>query len=582
MNDAPPASRRSPFGPAPAIRLIWPAFGAILVLTGLLVPSATWIDWFQHPIRVERSGGVPETTIAGVRLLRGCLVVAGVAWSVLLPSLAWMDRRHPTEPRPGRADVSRWSLALLLLIVVAGLIPRALRLQESLWYDEIAALISSSLHGVGPALGNYHALANHAFHSAAAAVSMQQLGQHDAELALRLPAVLAGVACIPAMFWLGRIVDGERLGLLGAFVIGLMPVAILEGAEARGYSLMMLCTILATGHWLRIRDGRWNSVGLYALVVAVGCWSHLVFACVPLGHAAQALVRPWRLPEDRSVAWRWWTSLALAGFTTLMVLSPLLPDLLERRTEFIALDGDEPSPLGAEGLHTLLQLGGSWTWWAALPGLGLFVLGLTESRRWPRLSVAVHAGLAGGIVGLALTILGGSWLYARFLVFLLIPASLLIASALAGLAHFGRRAEPAVLAGALLTTTWLTSLALLPAKQPIRDAVALLRSETATDDSAWSIGLGDDVAMFYTEGRGPRLVHAPRLGANLDRDMLAVGPDAAIMLYPDLVSEETWTRLDEAGFRTLGRFPGWLDWGRGDVVVLGRPRASSPSKVDGG
>ena len=359
MNDASPSSPRSPFGPVPASRLAWPSLGVILFLTGLLVPSATWIDWFQHPIRVDRSGGVPETTISGVNLLRGCLVVAGVAWSLLLPALGWMDRRHPIEPRPLRADASRSSLAILILIIVAGLIPRALRLQESLWYDEIAALISSSLHGVGPALGNYHALANHAFHSAAAAVSMQLLGQHDAELALRLPAFLVGVACIPAMFWLGRIVDGERLGLLGAFVIGLMPVAILESAEARGYSLMMLCTILATGHWLRIRDGRWNSIGLYALVVAVGCWSHLVFACVPLGHAAQALVRPWRLPEDRAVAWRWWTGLTLAGFTTLMVLSPLLPDLLERRTEFIALDGDEPSPLGAEGLHTLLQLGGS-------------------------------------------------------------------------------------------------------------------------------------------------------------------------------------------------------------------------------
>ena len=86
---------------------------------------------------------------------------------------------------------------------------------------------------------------------------------------------------------------------------------------------------------------------------------------------------------------------------------------------------------------------------------------------------------------------------------------------------------------------------------------------------------GDDVAMFYTEGRGPTLLHAPRLGAGLDEDTLAVGPDTAIMLYPDLVAPTTLERLESAGFRPIERYEGWLDWGRGDVLVLGRePRSS--------
>ena len=44
------------------------------------IPEASWTDLLQHPIRVERLGEVPDTTIKGIRLLRLLLGVAGVAW----------------------------------------------------------------------------------------------------------------------------------------------------------------------------------------------------------------------------------------------------------------------------------------------------------------------------------------------------------------------------------------------------------------------------------------------------------------------------------------------------------------------
>ena len=254
------------------------------------------------------------------------------------------------------------------------------------------------------------------------------------------------------------------------------------------------------------------------------------------------------------------------------LIAPLIPDILARRSEFIAIDGDEPSIFGIEGWMTLLQLGGTWNWWAALPGLALFGIGITEASRWPRLRLAGHAGLAGGLVAAMLVVGGGSWIYARFLVFLLIPAALLIAAGLEGLAIFTRRRSPSIVAGAGLTVAWMISLAILPSKQPIRDGVELARTLVDPEEAIWSIGLGDDVAMFYTEGRGPRLVHAPSLGSGLGLSDLAVGPDVALMLYPDRVSPETWAGLQAAGFETVERFEGWLDWGNGDVIVLQRVR----------
>ena len=548
-------------------------FGFVVAGLGIglaFIPEANWSDLFQHPIRVERLGEVPETTIKGIRLFRLMLVVAAITWSLQPFIQRRLEKSLPVPLRQPDLQGGSGVLVVIVLLILAGMLLRGFRLQESLWYDEIAAMISSSLHGPGPALGNYHALANHAFHSALAAQSLQSLGDQDAELALRLPAFLAGMAGIPAMFALGRAVGGNTLGLVAAGAITFMPVAILESVEARGYSMVLLLAILATLAWLRMADGRRLAVPIYALVVSLGCWTHLVFACVPLGHALQAVFRAVRHEDERAIASRWGLALLLGGVTSLTLISPLVPDLLERRTEFVALDGDEPSIFGIEGWMALLQLGGSWTWWAAWPGLLLVGFGLTEAWRWPRLRLASHAGIAGGFVTMVLVIGADSWIYARFLVFLLVPAALLQAAAIEGVATFLRRHGPAVALGTITLIAWTISLVLLPPKQPIREGVELARSLAGAESTIWSIGLGDDVAMFYTEGRGPRLIHAPRLGSGLDGNSLAVGPDVALVLYPDLIDEKTNQRLSAAGFKVVQRFDGWLDWGQGDVLVLQR------------
>lgn len=549
--------------------LIGAGVATLLCIVMFGIGTADWTDWFTHPMRAERLGRVPEDTIQGVRVLRIAAVLAALGW-LAVPLI--LNRLRGSLPLPASRppESRRTTLVLLVLITIVAMVLRTPRLLESLWYDEIAAFIATSIHGVGPSLGNYHALANHALHSALASLSFQAFGDVDAELALRLPAFLAGVACVPAMFALGRSVDDDRLGLVAATILAVMPVAILESVESRGYAFMILFAILATHQWLRLADGRRDAVMWYALVVSAGVWSHLVFACVPLGHAVQGAIRTVRHPEDRPAGVAWFAALVLGGVTTLLVVAPLIPGILMNRTEFIALDGDEPSVFGPEGLHALWQLGGSWTWWTAIPGLGLLLFGLTESWRWPRLRLASYAGLAGGGVCLVATIAGDSWLYARFLLFLVAPATLLLAAALCGAGRFLRRREPAILAGAVLVVAWGVGLASLPPKQPIREGVAEARGLAGEEGRAWSIGLGDDVAMFYAEGRGPELIHAPRLGRDLGATELEVGPDAVVMLYPDLVPAEVLERLRVAGFREHRRLDGWLDWGRGDVSVWRR------------
>ena len=84
-----------------------------------------------------------------------------------------------------------------------------------------------------------------------------------------------------------------------------------------------------------------------------------------------------------------WTAAALAAALTLLLYAPALPDLLAQRGMYTAARGNEPGVFGPEGWHTLLQLGGSWSAWAALPGLALAAFGLASAPR--RCSAAVSS-----------------------------------------------------------------------------------------------------------------------------------------------------------------------------------------------
>ena len=542
-------------------------FGASCIALSVAVSTEAWVAWFAHPVRVDRLGTIPTETIRGAELLGITALIAGVTW-ILLPLLERFTRKDgPNAISSQPSILDRRTLVGLLALVALAAVPRLLRIGESLWFDEIAALLSSSAHGVGPALGNFHTLANHLLHSAIVAWVVE--GGAD-EISVRTPALIAGLLTVPAMYLLGRNADDARFGWIAAAVVAFMPIAVLESVESRGYSFMILFAILSTHQWLRIREsGPW-SIEAYAVFATLGCWSHLVFVVVPIGHTVASVALALKNRRDRPLLRRIVIAELLAAATTLMVLSPILPDLLRQRSEFIALDGDEPSWFGPEGWHAVLGLGGSWTWWAAVPGLLLAGFGTTEILRWPRLRSAVLAGIAGGIVILIITLGAQSWIYARFLVFMVVPMGLLIAAALRGIGDFEHRGILGPIVAVLLFAIWTTSVLTLRPKQPIREAVTELRTLTGPDASAWSVGLPEDVAAFYTLGQGPQLMRTGLLGSDLDARALAVGPDHLLMLYPSRVSTEVLDLLRDAGFTIHREYEGWLDWTHGNVAIWTR------------
>ena len=529
-----------------------------------LVPTGRLVQFFSHPVLFRELEEIPLNTFRGVNLLRLTLVLAAMAWVIVPWLIGRMGRPDPLgTPQP--ASRSEW---ILLGIIGLGVLLRVLRIQESLWFDEITALTNFSIYGPGPALGNYYALSNHVLHSALVSVATNVAGGAD-ELIIRTPAFLFGIAGIPLAYLLGREVGGARMGIFTALAIALMPVSILESVEARAYSMMIFFSLGSS--WLFIRmDNRNNAIDAlgYAILVALGVWSHLVFVCVPIGHGLFAV---WNLlrKDHRPAGLRQTLALVLGGCTTLVLLSPVLPDLLQLRDRFGAGDGNEPTLFGPEGFHALLGLGGAWIWWAALPGLALGLIGIQRSIDDPRLRRGLLITVLGGLVAVVLTLVADSWLYARFLVFTLSFSALAIAAALDRLASTSKGRVIAGIMSMVLVGGWMADLGTRTPKQPIREGVATVANLiTGPDRRVLSLGLADDVATYYAQPAEITLIKTGNLGAELPD--LETAPNLALVLYPDRLSAEIRSHLDDAGFQEVSRHAGWLDWGHGDVVILQR------------
>jgi hypothetical protein len=221
--------------------------GAALVVAGLSLAltsfAADALGWSQHPdvFGYRQIGGV----LAGLTLL-----ALGIASLVTPPGYLrtqaprWWRRVY--APRPAATPWPRWlAVAVLLCTIWLG---TALRLHaldsQSLWLDElftwrdashsdVREVVAATVRDVWPP--GFNILMHW---------SVRAFG--DSEFALRFPAALAGILCIPAIYALGRRLYTTREGLVAAGLMAVLRVAIEYAQEARAYSLLILLAIVAT------------------------------------------------------------------------------------------------------------------------------------------------------------------------------------------------------------------------------------------------------------------------------------------------------------------------------------------------
>jgi hypothetical protein len=363
---------------------------------------------------------------------------------------------------------------------------------------------------------------------------------------------------------------------MAAALMAVLPVSVLEGVEARGYSMMICFSALAS--WTLLanvdtpRSWRWC---VYGGLCAAGIWAHPMSAFVPIGHAAW-LGWQWARHRRSALALRGGLTLVLAGLVTLALYAPVIPEMLAQRSMYTAARGDEPLVLGTEGWHTLLQLGGSWYPWDAWPGLALVVMGTVTFFRspkkgdcppfaqegdCPRPRDAVAITLLGLPIFLVVVAASGTWMYARFALFSLPGAVLLMALGLEALVR--RNRIVALAAGAVVLAASAADLALRPSKQPLRDAAAYVSARRADPETVLVVGLAHQVMDLYLD----RVAYSLQHGADLERKLAETDPDWVVVYYPNHVSADRWSLLDQSGFVEAPRFHGWVDWDDGDVIV---------------
>jgi 4-amino-4-deoxy-L-arabinose transferase-like glycosyltransferase len=109
----------------------------------------------------------------------------------------------------------------------------------------------------------------------------------NSEWAMRFLSVVAGIAFVAGVWWLGRLLAGDAVGLLAGLMAALSPVVVQYAQEIRAYIFVMLFTVVAVAAAIRATRGgdhasRWVGVAAAASVAAI--WVHYtgLLVIVPL------------------------------------------------------------------------------------------------------------------------------------------------------------------------------------------------------------------------------------------------------------------------------------------------------------
>lgn len=224
--------------------------------------------------------------------------------------MSFSSSRSPDAGAPSRLDA-----VVALLLVCAAAAVRLLYLWGPMGHDESYTYIGFASRSLLAVLSDYSLPNNHILHTLMVWASTRLLGMQP--WAVRLPAFIAGILIVPALYFLGLRIYGRWAGLLAAGFAVAHPAMVLYASIARGYSLYMLLTVLLLllAHALLKRSPWWGWLLL-------GLTAALLFYTLPSGLYPVGGVFLWLLLEGlltRDVraaqdGWRgWMLRMALAA-----------------------------------------------------------------------------------------------------------------------------------------------------------------------------------------------------------------------------------------------------------------------------
>jgi 4-amino-4-deoxy-L-arabinose transferase-like glycosyltransferase len=207
-----------------------------------------------------------------------------------------------TVVRPGaRVRAGVW-LAVALLTAAAAL-PRAWPIAERpLWFDEASTVYGAAQGPAGMTSWEHH-YEHPPLSYALVWLATRLFGGND-EWIVRLPSLLAGVACIPLVFLLGVRLAGPGPGFAAALLAAVDPNLVSESQQARMYTLFVVFPILCALPLPRLLSGRehspWTWVG-YGLLLALAFLTSLLSILLWIAVLATLALWASRQPAPRAL-----------------------------------------------------------------------------------------------------------------------------------------------------------------------------------------------------------------------------------------------------------------------------------------
>ena len=487
---------------------------------------------------------------------------------------------------PGGAEDRRYRLILsgILFTAVALRMPA---LNSDLWLDEILTLVHYVRLDLGAILSDFSDDNQHVLYSVLANFSVRLFGESPA--ALRLPALLFGVAGIWASAHLVRYVFGKREALFTAALLTLSYHHVWFSQNARGYTILLFGTMVSTELLLRgLATGRWRFWLAYAGVVALTAWAHLGAIFVALAHGLVLVsLGFYRLRGRQLAKWRWqpFIALVLAGWLTIQEYVVVLPQMYAYFNRPGAGSTTGPvawsHPLWLAG-EVLRSFGAGSVWgWLGLAGLGaLGFYGLLLTFRRDALFLLLALAPA-ALEGITFLILGRS-LWPRmffhelgFLVAIAAVGALAIGQRLCEmfpLPGIPARYGPVVVLSALFAFS-LPAVYRYP-KQDYSGARDFVKMHMEKEDRVIGLHMAGRAYRLYYETDWPEVDDVDGLTRNEARRghtwLLYTLPSYIRSRRPDL------QRALAAGYDVIRVFPGTL--GDGEIVVMRSKRRGSPER----
>ncbi|MCI0398183.1 MAG: glycosyltransferase family 39 protein [Chloroflexi bacterium] len=268
---------------------------ALATTAGLLLVESYGRRWFDSP-------GLPPA-------------VTGL----LLGPERWVQQQE----RP------RHRLLAGLVILAAAL--RLVALNRDLWLDEIATLVEYARLPFLETVTTFVSANQHPLYSAFSSLSLSLLG--ESAWAVRLPAVLFGVAGIPALYYFARVLTSEQEALWATALLAVSYHHVWFSQNARGWIGLLFFVLLGSGLFLRaLAQNRRATWLAYAVVMVLGIFVHLNTLFVFLGHLAAYLFVLPRWPGWARQHWPLtrrlvWVSL-LTGSLSIALYSFILPEMV--------------------------------------------------------------------------------------------------------------------------------------------------------------------------------------------------------------------------------------------------------------